>query len=103
MSKPSAPFLVPPRQIPQLQTTNENIAKLAAVEPYGDLYSTFALAAQLASEAIAAAKELQQMPEIDRHAFDQECNRLAALDCAGGNQSLAEALVTFRLFRNIGK
>jgi hypothetical protein len=95
-----------------LWSVNEKIAKLAAVTPYDDLCGTFAFAAQLATEAIAATRELQQMPGVDPHDFEltlnfwhrtQACNRTAALDCAGGNQSLADALVAFRLFRNIGK
>src|SRR5690348_17262805 len=94
MSKTARLFLVVPRQGSQLQRVNEKIASLAAVEPYGDLYGAFVLAAQLAAEAIEAAEELQQMPGIDRHAFDstlkfwhrtQDCNRMAALNCAGGN------------------
>ena len=111
MSKHTTPFLVTSLQSSQLQIVNERIAKLAAVKPHGDLYGAFALAAQLAAQAIETARELQEMPGVDVHAFEsalnfwhrtQDSNRIAALACAGGNQSLAEALVTFRLFRNIG-
>lgn len=93
----------------KLQCVNENIAKLAAGKPYGDLYAAFAFSAHLADEAIEAAMELGQMPGIDLQAFAptlefwhrlRDYNYTAALDCVGGNQSLAEALVTFRLLRN---
>jgi hypothetical protein len=89
---------------------NEKISRLAAVKPYGDVYAAFSMAAHLAREAIQAVTELKQMPGVDPKEFQpvidfwhrlEDLNRVAALDCAGGNQSLAEALVSFRLLRNL--
>lgn len=96
----------------QLRSVNEKVACLAAVKPYGDAYAAFSLAAHLASEAIHAVMELKEMPGADPTSFQsslefwhrvQDCNRVAALSCAGGSQTLAEALVTFRLLQNIAK
>lgn len=98
-----------PRRNPQLHCVNEKIAGLAAVKPCGDLYAAFSLAAHLATEAIEAAEELRQMPGVEVRAFQpaadfwyrvRDFNHAAALACAGGNQSLAEALVTFRFLNN---
>lgn len=97
------------RRDPQTQVVNEKIAALAAVKPYGDVYAAFSLAAHLATEAIEAAEELQQMPGVDPKAFHstitfwhhlRDYNHAAALAVAGGNQTLAEALVTFRFLQN---
>jgi hypothetical protein len=101
-----------PRRDPQLQSVNENIARLESAKPHRAPYATFSLAARLASEAIQAVMELKEMPGVDPKDFQpvldfwqsaQDYNRVAAVNCAGGNQSLAEALVTFRLLRSIGK
>lgn len=97
------------RRDPQLQCVNEKIAALAAVKPWGDVYLAFSLAAHLATEAIEAAKELQQLPGASVQALQptlefwyraRDYNYAAALAVAGGNQSLAEALVTFRFLQN---
>ena len=91
-----------PRRNPQLHCVNEKIAGLVAVKPCGDLYAAFSLAAHLATEAIEAAEELCQMPGVDVAAFQpsvhfwnrvRDYNHAAALACAGGNQTLTEALV----------
>jgi hypothetical protein len=52
------------RRDPQTQAVNEKIARLVAVKPWGDIYAAFSLAAHLATEAIEAATELQQMPGV---------------------------------------
>jgi hypothetical protein len=109
MYKRKTKLQIVPRRDPQLQCVNEKIARLAAVKPWGDVYAAFSLAAQLAAEAIEAAQELQQLPgasvevlqptlEFWRRARDY--NNAAALAMAGGNQSLAQALVTFRFLQN---
>lgn len=96
---------------PQLRCINEKIASLAAIKPFGECYDLFALAAHVAGEAIEAATELQQMPDIDVEAFRDALNfwhrvrdyaGTAALNSAGGNQTLAEALITLKLLRSIG-
>ena len=110
-SSPAKPFLVPRRDDPQLQRVNESIARLAAVKPAGDAFGAFALAAHLADLAVEAALELGQMPGIDMKALQptikfwkvvrDQC-RAAAFACVGTNDTLAGALVAFRLLRNIG-
>jgi hypothetical protein len=110
-SSPAKPFLVSREDDPQLQLLNEKIAKLAVVKPAGDAFGAFALAAHLADLAVEAAKELGQMPGIDFKALQPtirfwksvraQC-RDAALACVGTNNTLAGALVAFRLLRNIG-
>ena len=98
------------RRDPQLQRVNEKIAALAAVKPWDGVYATLASSARLADEAIQAAKELQQLPGASvreiRPTLEfwhrvRDYNRAAALAVAGENQSLAEALVTFRFLRNL--
>jgi hypothetical protein len=95
---------------PQLRAVNGKVAGLTALKPWADIYQAFSLAAQLATEAIEAAEELQQMPgatvRILQPTLDFWCrvrdeNYAAAMACAGGNQTLAEALVTFRFLRNV--
>src|ERR1700680_3497150 len=109
-SDPAKLFLVS-RTDPQLQRLNENISRLAAVRPAGDVFSAFALAAHLADLAIEAALELGQMPGVDMKALQptikfwkvvRNQSRAAALACVGANHTLAGALVAFRLLRNIG-
>ena len=113
------PFLVPPPKQPivslarsQLDCVNQKIAELITRNPQGNVRDVFALAAHLAGEAIEAATELQQMPGIDVEGFRdalnfwhrvRDYNGTAALNCVGGNQTLAEALITFRLLRSIGE
>jgi hypothetical protein len=97
------------RRDPQTQAVNEKIARLVAVKPWGDVYAAFSLAAHLATEAIEAAEELLQMPGTSLREIQptlefwhraRDYNYAAALAVAGGNQSLAEALVTFRFLQN---
>jgi hypothetical protein len=81
-----------------VQCVNEKIAALVAVKPLGGVYAAFSVAAHLATEAIEAAEELQEMPGVDIRAFQctldfwhrvRDYNHAAALACAGGNQTLA--------------
>lgn len=101
---------VAPVRVPQLQLMNERIARLAALKPWNDIYRSFSVAAQLASDAVTAAEELQQRPGASSEAIApvlsfwyraRDYNYAAALAVAGGNQNLAEALVTFRLLQEI--
>lgn len=96
------------RRDPQLQCVNEKIARLSAAKPWGDVCATLALAARLAEEAIEVATELQRMPGASVRALQptldfwrqvRECNRAAALLCSGENQTLVDALVTFRFLQ----
>jgi hypothetical protein len=96
------------RRDTQTQAVNEKIARLVAVKPWGDVYSAFSLAAHLATEAIESATELQQMPGASSRELQltlefwyriRDFNRAAALACAGGNQTLVDALVMFRFLQ----
>jgi hypothetical protein len=99
-----------PQRDPWLQEINEKIVELASDKPRGsDLYNAFSLAARLASGAIETGAELQHLAGINPRALKDALNfwhRLrdyngnAALNCMGGNQTLAEALVTFQLMRS---
>ena len=93
-----------PDQESQLRSTNEKIAKLAAVSPYCDIHSAFTCVAQFAMEALSVATELKKMPGVEPGQVQLVVDfwysladqaRTAALDCVGGNQTLAEATVTF--------
>ncbi len=93
-----------PDQEVQLRATNEKIAKLAAAKPAGDIHSAFVLVAQLATEAVGVATQLEKIPGIEPGQMQSvidfwyrlaDLARTAALRCVGGNQTLAEATVTF--------
>ena len=95
---------------PQLRSVNGKISQLTALKPWADIYAAFSLTAQLAAEAIDAAEELQTMPGASVGILQptvefwhrvRDSNYAAALACAGGNQNLADALVTFRFLRNV--
>jgi hypothetical protein len=58
-------FPLPPAQETQLRSTNEKIAKLAAAKPAGDIHSAFIVVAQLATEAVGGATQLDKIPGID--------------------------------------
>ncbi len=97
-------FPLPADQEAQLRSTNEKIAKLAAVNPGRDIHSAFMRAAQLATEAIGVATELAKMPGVEPDQMQSvvafwyslaDAARTAALACIGGNQTLAEATVAF--------
>jgi hypothetical protein len=97
-------FPHPPDQEAQLRSTNEKIAKLAADSPHSEIHSAFMRAAQLATEAIGVAAELEKMPGIETGQMQividfwyslADHARTAALACVGGNQTMAEATVTF--------
>ena len=51
-------FPLQPDQESQLRSTNEKIAKLAAVSPYCDIHSAFTCVAQLAMEALGVAMHI---------------------------------------------
>jgi hypothetical protein len=96
---------------PQLRCLNEKISRLAAIRPWADVYRSFSIAAQLAGDAVNAAEELQQMPGVNQQVLVpalafwyrvRDFNHVAALNVVGGNQDLAEALVTFRLLQSFG-
>jgi hypothetical protein len=93
----------PDQEVP-LRATNEKIAKLAAAKPGGDIHSAFVLVAQLATEAVGVATQLEKIPGIEPGQMQSvldfwyrlaDLARTAALRCVGGNQTLAEATVTF--------
>jgi hypothetical protein len=97
-------FPLPPPQETQLRSTNEKIAKLAAAKPPGDIHSAFTVVAQLATEAMGVATQLEKIPGIEPSQMQSvldfwyrlaDLARTAALRCVGGNQTLAEATVTF--------
>jgi hypothetical protein len=75
------------------------------------VHAIFAEAAFLAERAIETATELQRMPGMSAEAFAETLDfwrrvlhhaGSAALDSLGGNSTLAEALVTFRLLHHPG-
>jgi hypothetical protein len=83
---------------------NRRIAKLSGRQPA--YYGVFATAAALAGRAIAAAEELNDAPTIDKGELApvlefwhrvRDFNGAGALALMGGNQTLAEALVTLQL------
>ena len=93
----------PDQEVP-LRATNEKIAKLVAAKPAGDIQSAFVLVAQLATEAVGVATQLEKIPGIEPGQMQPVINfwytladhaRTAALACVGGNQTLAEATVAF--------
>ena len=102
------------RHDPQLQSVNAKLASLAAEKPGSGVYTAFALAANLAGDAIAAAEGLMQMPGLEAMSNDgqalqntlefwhrvRDYNGAAALAVAGANETLAEALVAFRFVHN---
>jgi hypothetical protein len=91
---------------PQLACVNRKIAERVTNSSNAHVHSIFAEAAFLAGKAIEAATELQRMPGMSAEAFAETLDfwrrvrdhaGTAALDSLGGNSTLAEALVTFRL------
>ena len=95
---------------PKLLRLNERIAALAGLKPGTDLYVVFFRAARLAAEAIRVAEEHEQFPGANVQALQpalefwrcvRDSNDAAALAVVGGNQSLAQALVTFRFMQNM--
>lgn len=96
----------------QLACVNRKIAEQITHRPNANVHAIFANAAFLAGEAIEAATELAHMPGASTEAFAETLefwHRLrdyagtAALDCLGGNNTLAEALVTFRFLNLRGE
>ena len=86
----------------QIACVNKKIANLSRAN---DIYGVFALSGRLARQAVDAALELKKLPGIDAEQIEPVLNfwyrlsdyaRTAALNCAGGNQTLAEALITLQ-------
>jgi len=61
-------LLVPPRDS-QLRSVNQKLSDLSARHPYGEVVELFALAAYLASEAVAAGTSLRNFPGGDAGAL----------------------------------
>lgn len=105
----------PPITLPrtqQLNSVNERIAKLAHANPQTNIYGVFVLAGRLARRAVDTTLEIQKLPGVEAAQLESVLNfwyrlsdyaRTAALNCAGGNQTLAEALVTFQLLQALGE
>jgi len=92
----------------QLNGVNERIAKLAHANPHSQVYGVFVLAGRLARRAVDTALEIQKLPGAEVAQIEPVLNfwyrlsdyaRTAALNCAGGNQTLAEALITYQFLR----
>jgi hypothetical protein len=107
----ASPCLVMPCNS-QLACVNRKIAEQITRRSNANVHAIFANAAFLAGEAIAAATELAQIPGTSTKSFAETLefwHRLrdyagtAALDCLGGNNTLAEALVTFRFLNCRGE
>jgi hypothetical protein len=102
-SHAEAPPLAP--CAPQLACVNRKISEMSRSSKT-HVHSIFAEAPFLAGRAIEAATGLQRMPGMSAEASAEtldfwhrvrEHARTATLDSLGGNSTLAEALVTFRL------
>jgi hypothetical protein len=98
---------VPPRT-QQLNSVNERIAKLAHANPQSNIYGVFVLTGRLARMAVDTALELKKLPGVNVGEIEPVLNfwyrlsdyaRTAALNCAGGNQTLAEALITYQFLQ----
>jgi hypothetical protein len=95
-----------------LACVNRKIAECVTRRPNAHAHAIFANAAFLAGRAFEATTELQQMPGASAEAFIETLDfwhrirdyaGTAALDCLGGNNTLAEALVTFRFLNCRGQ
>jgi hypothetical protein len=87
----------------QLAQINEKISEFADAKPESHPYGVFAMAARLARKAAATALALRGSPGAESTEFEpllsfwlrfSDYAGAAALNCIGGNQTLAEALVT---------
>jgi hypothetical protein len=92
----------------QLNSVNERIAKLAHANPQANIYGVFVLTGRLACLAVDTALEIQKLPGVEVAQIEPVLNfwyrlsdyaRTAALNCAGGNQTLAEALITYQFLQ----
>jgi hypothetical protein len=101
-----------PTRAQQLACVNEKISKLVATKPQSDIYGVFALSGRLARQAIDTALEIEKLPGVDLQQIQpvlnfwyrlQDYSRTAALCCAGGNQTLAEALITLRFLQRVAE
>jgi hypothetical protein len=80
----------------------------AHVNPHSNIYSVFILTGRLARRAVDTALEIQKLPGVEIAQIEPVLNfwyrladyaRTAALNCAGGNQTLAEALITYQFLQ----
>ena len=94
----------------QLACVNRKIAERVTNSSNAHVHAIFAEAAFLAGKAIEAATEMQRMPDMSAEAFAETLDfwrrvrdhaETAALDSLGGNSTLAEALVAFRLLHSL--
>jgi hypothetical protein len=92
----------------RLDSVNQKIVALGTSKPCHDVYGIFALSGRLARQAVDTALELKTLPGADAEQIQpvldfwyrlSDYARTAALCCAGGNQTLAEALVTYQFLR----
>ena len=97
-----------PARSQQLNSVNERISKLAHANPQGNIYGVFVLTGRLARLAVDTALELKKLPGVNVGEIEPVLNfwyrlsdyaRTAALNCAGGNQTLAEALITYQFLQ----
>lgn len=100
-------FPAPPRT-QQLNSVNERIARLAHANPQSNVYGVFILTGRLARLAVDTALEIKRLPGVEIAQIEPVLNfwyrlsdysHTAALNCAGGNQTLAEALITYQFLR----
>ena len=96
----------------QLSRVNKRIAEITHANPHRNAYQIFALTGRLARQAVDTALEIQMFPGVEARQLEPVLNfwyrfsdyaRTAALNCAGGNQTLAEALITFQLMQTLGE
>lgn len=96
----------------QLNCVNERVAKLAHANPHNHVYGVFVLTGRLARRAAETALEIQKLPGVEVAQIEPVLNfwyrlsdyaHTAALNCAGGNQTLAEALITYQFLQTAAK
>lgn len=94
--------------IQRLNAVNARIAELARSNPQSNVYGSFVLVGRLARLAVDTALEVQKLPGVELGPIEPVLNfwyrladyaRTAALNCAGGNQTLAEALITYQFLQ----
>lgn len=93
----------------QLTLVNEKISRLAQAHPKTSAYTVFMEAARLARRATEIAVDLSDVdgrdvgPVLDFWRRLSDYAGTAALNCAGGNETLTEALITYQFLRIAGK
>lgn len=92
----------------QLNCVNKRIATLAHTNSHSNIYGVFLLTGRLARRAVDTALEMQKLPGVEVTQIEPVLNfwyrlsdyaRTAALNCAGGNRTLAEALITYQFLQ----